>query len=42
MARWFEDYGYDGDISRLRKILPSLHTVADWARLKFACTPLGQ
>jgi uncharacterized protein YbjT (DUF2867 family) len=42
MARWFEDYGYDSDISRLRQVLPSLHTLADWARLKFACTPLEQ
>jgi uncharacterized protein YbjT (DUF2867 family) len=40
MAGWFEEYGYDADISRLRTILPTLHTLPEWAREKFACTPL--
>jgi uncharacterized protein YbjT (DUF2867 family) len=42
MARWFEDYGYDADISELRATLPSLHTFESWAAEKFACTPLEQ
>jgi uncharacterized protein YbjT (DUF2867 family) len=42
MARWFEDYGYDADISELRATLPSLHTLESWAAEKFACTPLEQ
>ena len=40
MADWLEQYGYDADIGRLRTILPSLHSLSDWAREKFACTPL--
>ena len=40
MARWFEEYGYDADISRLRSMLPTLQTLPEWARKKFACTPL--
>jgi uncharacterized protein YbjT (DUF2867 family) len=40
MARWFEEYGYDADISRLKRMLPSLHSLPEWARGKFACTPL--
>jgi len=40
MARWFEEYGYDADIDRLRTILPSLHSLAQWAQKNFACTPL--
>jgi uncharacterized protein YbjT (DUF2867 family) len=40
MAHWFEEYGYDADISRLRTMLPTLHALPDWARDKFACTPL--
>jgi uncharacterized protein YbjT (DUF2867 family) len=40
MARWFEEYGYDADVSRLRTMVPTLHTLPEWARDKFACTPL--
>jgi uncharacterized protein YbjT (DUF2867 family) len=40
MARWFEEYGYDADIDRLRTMLPSLHSLPEWAREAFACTPL--
>ena len=40
MARWFEEYGYDADITRLRTMVPTLHTLPDWAAAKFACTPL--
>ncbi len=31
MARWFEEYGYDADIDRLRAMLPTLHTLPQWA-----------
>jgi uncharacterized protein YbjT (DUF2867 family) len=41
MARWFEEYGYDADIDYLRTMLPSLHSLPDWARQEFACTPLA-
>ncbi len=41
MARWFEEYGYDADIDRLRAMLPTLHTLPQWASATFACTPLG-
>jgi len=40
MARWFEEYGFNADIERLTKALPSLHSLPEWARESFACTPL--
>ena len=40
MAKWFEEFGYDADIDRLKKTLPTLHTLPEWARATFACTPL--
>jgi uncharacterized protein YbjT (DUF2867 family) len=42
MAHWFEEYGYDADISELKATLPSLHSLPEWAAEKFACTPLGE
>jgi uncharacterized protein YbjT (DUF2867 family) len=40
MARWFEEYGFNADIELLSNMLPSLHSLSEWARESFACTPL--
>ena len=41
MASWFEAYGFEADIEKLRTIVPTLHTLPQWASKAFACTPLG-
>jgi len=40
MVRFFEESGFAVDINRLRTIVPTLHTLPQWARESFACTPL--
>ena len=41
MAKWFEEHGYEADIDRLKTMLPTLHSLPEWASATFACTPLG-
>lgn len=40
LAEWLEDYGYDADIERLRRMLPTLQTLREWVLLRFTCAPL--